>query len=76
MVPGGGYRIDISKHLWLMILTNVYFFYSFAGFYYVAITESTGGDPATMTGFYFHPYSEPCVVSMLFASFFFDPFHR
>ncbi|KAF8343962.1 vacuolar import/degradation protein Vid24, partial [Cantharellus anzutake] len=32
---------------------------SFAGFYYVAIKESSGGDPATMTGFYFHPYSEP-----------------
>jgi len=32
---------------------------SFAGFYYVAITEPTGRGPATMTGFYFHPYSEP-----------------
>jgi len=32
---------------------------SFAGFYYVAIAEATDDSTAAMTGFYFHPHSEP-----------------
>lgn len=32
---------------------------SFAGFYYVAVTEATEDSPASITAFYFHPQSEP-----------------
>jgi hypothetical protein len=32
---------------------------SFAGFYYVAVTDANEDGPASMSGFYFHPNSEP-----------------
>lgn len=32
---------------------------SFAGFYYVAVTEATEEAGSTMTGYYYHPHSEP-----------------
>lgn len=32
---------------------------SFAGFYYVAVTEATEEARASITAFYYHPQSEP-----------------
>lgn len=38
---------------------------SFAGFYYVAVSSPTEQSPPSITAFYFHPQSEPWVVSTL-----------